>query len=255
MISNEESRRTAYLAAQLEHLALRAVKSGVVLYSDFLSLPEQKLATTAAKHAGCSIMLYGGTKDSQRKVAAFSKDEGLLAKEDFPLVILKASFDTRFLKAELSHRDFLGALMGLAIRREMVGDIVIGEGEAYLFVLEKSYAYLLAELDSVGRASVTLTVEESCPLSAAPNMLESTVTVSSMRLDCVVTQIMRVGRNTACEAIAQSRVRVDDVTAEKPDRIIKEGQEISVKGFGKYRIGAARPTKKGRLAVTVLKYN
>ncbi len=254
MSSNDESRQTAYFAAQLEHLALRAVKSGIVLYSDFLSLPEQNIALAAAKRAGGRVMLYGGHTDSQRKVAAFAKDEGAFVQEDFPIVILKAAFDTRFLSAPLTHRDFLGALMGLSVRREMIGDIVVGEGEAYLFVQEKTYAYLLDTLDAVGRASVLLTVEVSCPLSAAPKFSELAVTVSSMRADCIVTQIMRVGRNTACEAISQKYVKVDDLTVQKTDQILREGQEISVKGYGKYRIGATRSTKKGRLAVTLLKY-
>ncbi len=255
MISNDESRQTAYFAAQLENLSLRAAKSGIVLYSDFLTLPEQRIAQNAAKHAGCSILLYGGGEDSQRKIAAFAKDEGMLCKEDHPIVILKAAFDTRFLPKPLTHRDFLGALMGLSIRREMVGDIVVGEGEAYLFVQEKCFGYLLADLKEVGRASVTVTLEEHCPLSAAPNFIESVVTVSSMRADSLVAQIMKVGRSTAAEAISQKYVKADDVTVEKPDKLIRQEQELTVRGFGKYRIGAARPTKKGRLAVTLYKYN
>lgn len=254
MPSNDESRQTAYFAAQLENLSLRAAKSGIVLYSDFLTLPQQTLAVHAAKHAGCSICLFGGTDDSQRKIAAFAKDAGDLEKTDFPIVTLKAEYDVRFLDGALTHRDFLGALMSLSVRREMIGDIVIGEAETYLFVHEKTAAYIIGELDSVKHASVTVFEAESCPLSAAPKFIESTVTVSSMRIDCIVTQIMRSGRNTAAEAIRQKYVKADDVTVLKTDVTVKEGQEISVKGHGKFRIGAAKPTRKGRIAVTLLKY-
>lgn len=254
MLSEHESRQTAYFAAQLENLSVRAARSGIVLYSDFLTLSQQQTALHAAKHAGCQLCLYGGSADSQRKIAAFAKDEQLFDTADFPIVIVKAVYDTRFLQEALTHRDFLGALMHLSIRREMIGDIVVGDGEAYLFVQQKSASCVLQELERVKRAAVTLSIAESCPLSAAPNFAESTITVSSMRIDCVVTQLMRCGRNTAVDAIRQGAVRIGDAAAEKPDRILKEGDELSIKGYGKCRIGAAAPTRKGRLAVTILKY-
>ena len=254
MLSENESRQTAYFAAQLENLSARAARSGIVLYSDFLTLSQQQMAAHAAKHAGCQLCLYGGGADSQRKIAAFARDEQLFDTADFPIVIVKAVYDTRFLQEPLNHRDFLGALMHLSIRREMLGDIVVGDGEAYLFVQEKSASCVLRELDRVKRASVTLSVVESCPLSAAPTFTESVVTVSSMRLDCVVTQLMRCGRNTAADAIRQGLIRIGDAAAEKPDRMLKEGDELSIRGHGKYRIGAAASTRKGRLAVTILKY-
>lgn len=251
MTSNDETRQTAYLAAQIAGLCARAAKGGV-LYSDFLTLEQQKAAEAAAGRAGCSITLYGGTDDSQRRIAGFSKEK--IPTEDFPIVILKASYDTRFLNSALSHRDFLGALMSLSIRREMIGDIVIGDGEAYLFVHEKTMAYVLSEFSAVRHASVSLESVTMCPLSAAPKFIESVVTVASMRLDCVVTQIMRSGRNMAAEAIRMKLVRVNDQTASKPDGVLREDDEISVKGYGKFRIGSSYLTKKGRIALTMMKY-
>ena len=253
-LSNDESRQAAYFAAQIENLSLRAAKSGIVLYSDFLTLPQQKLAEHAAKRAGCGILLYGGTKDSQRKIAAFAKNAADIAEDEFPLMIVKVEFDKRFMTEELTHRDFLGALMHMSIRREMIGDIVIGDEQAYLFLHEKTAMYVLGELESVKHTPVTAMLAESCPLSAAPKFEEMTVTVSSMRADCIAARIMRGSRNDALEAIRLKSVKVDEVTVTKPDQNIREGEEISVRGYGKFRIGTTAPTKKGRIAVTIFQY-
>ncbi len=252
--SNEESRQAAYVAAQLENLSMRAAKSGIVLYSDFLTLPQQKMAENAAKHAGCCLYSYGGCIDSQRMIAAFAKDKADFNEADFPIVILRLCYDQRFLNQELTHRDFLGSLMGLSIRREMIGDIVIGEGETYLCVHEKSAGYVMAELDTVGKASVSVEVVEYCPLSAAPDFAQESITVSSMRLDSVAAQIMHTSRSQAVTALNLKNIRIDNIVETKPDLVVREGQEISLRGYGKYRIGNAKPTRKGRLSVTILKY-
>jgi RNA-binding protein YlmH len=254
--SNEEGRQAAYFAAQLAHLADRAAKSGVVLFSNFLTVSQQETAISAAKRAGAACRLYGGGTDSYRKMAAFSKDEADLTDAAFPLAILQVSpdCDARFLTHALTHRDYLGALMGLSVKREMIGDIVIGEDAAYVFVHEKMVSYLMTEWSSVGRAPITVLPIEKCPLSSAVKTIELSVTVSSMRLDCVTAQLIKGGRNAAVEWIRMKNVRIGDQTVVKPDALLTSGQELSIRGHGKYRIGQTSPTRKGRIALVIYQY-
>ncbi len=252
--SEAEEKQAAYFAAQMLNLAKRAAKSGIVLYSDFLTVPQQQTAAVAAKRGGADAAFYGGAQDSRRKVAAFSPMGVDIRPADYPITVLRVQFDTRFLKEMPTHRDFLGALMGLSLKRETIGDIIVSENVGYLFVLEKVADYIEENLTAVQRASVSVSRAESCPLSAKALFEELTITAASMRADCIVSQLMRKGRNAASEAILLKGVKADDRVVSKPDMPVKEGQELSIRGYGKYRIQGASPTRKGRIALTVLKY-
>ena len=215
----------------------------------FLSRREQALVRQLLPQ--CAF--FGGTEGAERAVA-FSLPE-YLTREDYfdeegPIACLRV----RFYEANsLTHRDVLGALMGLGIRRDAVGDICLQEKHCDIFILSDLTRYLLDNLTSAGRQHLSC---ERIALSQAektPQKLrEVRVTVPSLRLDAVLAAAFHLSRGAAVEAVNAGRAAINSLTSCKPDRLLSEGDEISLRGSGKFRIlTLGGETKKGRLALTI----
>ena len=162
-----------------------------------------------------------------------------------------------FLSATLlSHRDFLGALMGCGIKRETVGDIYVATGRCDFLVTRDILPYVLQNLTDAGRTRLHL---EQIPLSAleAPEQKTKQIrgTVSSLRLDGVVAEGFALSRSRAAEVIAAGKTELNYTLCTKPDRLVAEGDVISVRGLGKMRLEAVGGnTKKGRISIEICRY-
>jgi len=199
---------------------------------------------------------FGGYADAERKMLVYLPEyleESYLLKEGSPVVCLRASF---YGEDALSHRDFLGALMGAGIARETVGDICVGTGSCDFFVTEEIAPYILQNLTSAGRTRLHL---EAVPLSQVqvpePETKEIRDTLASVRLDSVISSGFRIGRNMACQYVTSGRAAIDGLPCEKPDKVIAEGSKISVRGLGKIKLRTVNgQTKKGRISVIIDRY-
>ena len=180
-------------------------------------------------------------------------DESTLTGEDSPLVCLRASYyegDT------LSHRDFLGALMGTGIARETVGDICVGKSYCDFFVTAQIAPYVLQNFIGAGKTKVHL---EQIPLEqveiAQPETRQIKDTLASLRLDSVISAGFRIGRSQAAQYISAGKAAIDGLPCEKPDKAVDEGAKISVRGLGKIRLTTVGgQTKKGRISVVIDRY-
>ena len=199
---------------------------------------------------------FGGYPDAERQMLVYLPDyldETALTAEDSPLVCLHADFyqgDTP------THRDFLGALMGSGIAREAVGDICVGKGCCDFFVTAEIAPYLLQKFTGAGRTHVRLRVipPDQVQLSE-PETREIRDTMASLRLDSVISSGFRISRSSAFQYIAAGRAAIDGLPCEKPDKLIKEGEKISVRGLGKIKLTQVNGlTKKGRIGVTIHQY-
>ena len=199
---------------------------------------------------------FGGYEDAERKMLIFLPEyleEDELYGEDSPVVCLRASFyegDTP------THRDFLGALMGAGIGRETVGDICVGKGYCDFFVTSEIAPYIEQNFLSAGRTKVRIQqislTEVSIP---QPETKEIRDTVSSLRLDSVISSGFRIGRNAAAGYISAGKVAIDGLPCEKPDKVVSEGVKVSVRGLGKIQLtNVGGQTKKGRISITINRY-
>ena len=154
------------------------------------------------------------------------------------------------------HRDYLGALMGLGIKRTKVGDIIVGAHGAQIVVAEDMAEYLKDSLTSVGRAIVKVTVSDITGLRPMEiKKEEREYNVSSPRLDNVVSAVFSVSRKSAQEAISRGLVFIDGIQTMKPDQQLKEGQKLVLRGKGKaiYE-GTFGKSRKGKDYIRVTKY-
>lgn len=221
----------------------------------FLSPREQEMARYLfGEEPG--LQFFGGYEDAERKMLVFLPeylDDSALYEEDSPMVCLHATY---FEEDDLTHRDFLGALMGAGIARETVGDICVGTGRCDFFVTAEIAPYILQNFLSAGRTKLHL---DQIPLSDAsipePEVKEIKDTVASLRLDSVVSSGFRIGRSLAAQYINAGKAAIDGLPCEKPDKPVAEGMKISIRGLGKIKLVSVNgKTKKDRISVIIHRY-
>ncbi len=202
------------------------------------------------------LYAFGGFREAERKMLVFLPEyleESALMEEDSPIVCLRCTF---YEQDSLSHRDFLGALMGAGIGRETVGDICVDKGSCDFFVTDEIAPYILSSFTSTGRTRVHV---EKIPLAdahiPAPEIREIKDTLASLRLDSVISSGFRIGRSLASQYVTAGKASIDGLPCEKPDKTVAEGMKISVRGLGKIKLHAVNgKTKKDRISVVIHRY-
>ncbi len=202
------------------------------------------------------LYAFGGYGEAERKMLVYLPDyfeEAALYDADSPCVCLRATFHQG---DSLSHRDFLGALMGAGIGRETVGDICVGKSSCDFFVTAEIAPYILQNFLSAGRTKLHL---EQIPLTEAeipePEVKELRDTLASLRLDSVISSGFRIGRSLAAQYVTAGKAAIDGLPCEKPDKAISEGMKVSVRGLGKIKLHAVNgKTKKDRISVVIHRY-
>lgn len=236
------------LLKRFDELYLRSQVSNVVTYTEFLTPTEQELLLrqSAYQRSAC-IYLSGGSSVNERKVAfflpAYLDSENFLPDEYIRAICVTSKF------SELTHRDYLGSILGLGIKRGCIGDINVQEERAFFFCLSTVSEHILLNLDKVGRFGARC---ERVDLHQVPNLQknveENTFTVKTARLDAVAAGMFHLSRTAAGDAIRMGLVYLNYIICIKPDATINEGDIISVKGCGKGKIiGCCGVSRKGRL--------
>ncbi len=227
----------------------------IPLHSAFLSPAEQELALRLLHMLGTKegFVFTGGYEGAARKMLCFLPD---WAQE--PEGTMRALRCRWYHTDEVGHRDLLGSLMGLGITRESIGDILPDEEEhqAFLLALDTTAEYLLREWHQAGRVSIQ--VEEiSLAQLRVPQQpfVEQRDTVSSLRLDSVVSSAFRLARGKAQDGITAGKVHVNGILCDKTDRAVAQGDSISFRGLGKSELTTVGgTTKKGRISITIKRY-
>ncbi|MBR6207124.1 MAG: hypothetical protein IKQ73_08175 [Oscillospiraceae bacterium] len=224
---NEEEK---YLSAHLAELSDRSRTRGIWTYSDFLSLYEQSLIPS-----GAEFLRIGGYDGAERVIAAFGREDELGYGPEPPLAVVRvASVSARF-DAGMGHRDVLGALMGLGIKRQCLGDIVVGEHEAYVICLDSVASHICDQLTSVGRTSVTCGIVPAVPETLTPEPEQRNVIVASLRIDALVAAVYHLSRGEARTLFERELVFCDGRLIDSPGYRPAPGSIISVRGKGRFR--------------------
>lgn len=270
-------------------------------HGDFLTPEEQSaLMPFFRRNRSQGAWLYGGYLEAERRLPLFMPDYlGIEREEDIfeyfstnpeecPLVVLQVKVP-RQERVSLTHRDYLGALMGCGIKREKVGDIIVsgevnrgaggagsgsggavsggggregtsiknaGGAGAQIVILRELADYLKDELTSVGRAAITVEILPITQLDPGEVKKEThSYTVSSSRLDNVVSAVFGLSRKLATEAITKGLVFVDGMEVQKPDYRLAPAQKLVLRHKGKaIFVGETGTSKKGKTYIEVEKY-
>ncbi|MBQ3022674.1 MAG: RNA-binding protein [Clostridia bacterium] len=232
--------------AHIFDMATACEKYYSATYGDFLSENSISELSKREQFLPLKPVLFGGYDDAERKMVAFVPED---IEPDFPICVVKISSPR--IKS-LSHRDFLGSILALGIKREKCGDIIIKEDEAYGFFSEDIASYVSNNLTKIGREGVkTQIVEPSQIELPEKSFREIKGTVSSLRLDSVIALFAGCGRTKASEIISGGLVFVGGIQAAKNDLHLKDGDTISLRGKGKATLSVGGTSKKDRIFITL----
>lgn len=235
------------LALRLKQAAQKAAKIDRPVPGRFVTGDERSIALHEAHQAGVEASFYGGWDDAERVQVCFHPygDE-----PEYTAVWMLVKWNAKF--AQVEHRALLGSLMALGMDRAFFGDIIAQEDRAYIYVMPEMAARLPMEWDSAGRTSITVEELYEPPGIEAPKGVMFKDTVASLRLDSVLASGMKLSRSKAAEIIRQGAVMVDHMPEERVDRMLSQGQLLSVRGFGRIRLtDVGNPTRKDRLPVAL----
>lgn len=231
-------------------LADRADNRNYITFSDFLNMEEESLL--AGLKLNTTYCLFGGYDLAERCVAAFGFgcDEAR-----FPISVIKIEPVSKKFADRLSHRDFLGSLMGLGIKREVIGDIVISDNTAYLFCLNMIEEYIVQNLSKVRHTIVKCTAVDSLPQAAVSKPEQKDLIAASERLDVLIATAYNLSRSAVKELFINRKIYVNSRLCENFSFTPKENDIISVRGFGRFiYCGTLGKTKKNRLIISVKIY-
>lgn len=230
----------------------------VPAHSQFLTDGEQRLAQKALTAAGAErYRLWGGYEGAERKICVFLPDwmedfdqDG----EDDPLAAVEVT--TPHQEAKLSHRDYLGAIMGLGLSRDGLGDLLVTPGRCQGVCLRSALPALLSQWAEVGRYRVSV---REIPLSQLePGQSDVKIlreTFQSLRLDAVAAAGFRISRARAASLIAGGNIQLNHLPCTKPDRILEPGDSLTAKGHGKCVLARVTgESRKGRIMVEMERY-
>lgn len=239
-----------------------ADKNSMITYTNFLSVDEKDDIVSLLKIDKLPVKtyFYGGFLDAERTVAVFIPDFYQIESEIFgyfieypddnPICAVRADKD-RF--TDVSHRDYLGALMGLGLKREMIGDILTDDGGAFIVCLKSVAGYICENLKKSGRATLTCYSVDVSQISLSDNKyLLKNHSVSSLRLDNLLSAGFNLSRTKCTEVVRSGIVYVNSVKAFKPDALVKQGDKIVIRGKGKIILSEIiGESRKGRININI----
>ena len=239
------------LKHRLLELAEKAYARNINTFTNFLGLMELNVYyDMAGELSYAAPQLSGGADFCDRKIIRFGQNDA-----PYPVACLFITPAQKKFSDELTHRDFLGALLNLGIKREMIGDILVCEKDAYVFCVDSIADFLIKELDRVKHTSVSCRLSEEIPDQSYVHFIEQTCHVASLRLDAVISEVCKLSRSQAQAAIHDKKVFIDGRLTENNSAAVKPLNRITVRGFGKFILTEpVKTTKKGRFSISVLIY-
>lgn len=236
-------------------LALQADLQCIYTNTRFLTPLEQSLFLSVKNDLSVRSRLYGGMDSAIRKIAVFGSEEDLGYPFESPIRILHIRPKAEKFAEELSHRDYLGALMGLGIERELTGDIIVRGKEAWLFCLNSIVPFLRESLTQVRRTNVVCEEVSGDVPELKPQFQPLNINVASERMDLLISGAAGTGREEAKKLLKDERVFINGRVASSAGHKLNAGDEIVIRGFGKFIYdGISSTSRKGRLNVMLRKY-
>ncbi|MDF2923996.1 MAG: RNA-binding protein [Paenibacillaceae bacterium] len=233
----------------------RAEDHHAVKRTDFLDPRQCHILTTLANRADVHVRQDGGYEGAERKRAVITPDYRDPAAEEIGIKVLAVtSADSRF--NSLDHGDFMGAILSLGIKRDRIGDIHVIGHACHILVAEEIAEYFSMNLTQVHRVGVSTTLLPLAGLTTAQVQLEEMgLSVASLRLDGIASDVWRLSRAKILLPIKAGRCKLNWKAEEDPSRLLKEGDVVSLQGFGRFKVLEIEGvTKKGRMRVRVGKY-
>ncbi|WP_280769065.1 RNA-binding protein [Salipaludibacillus daqingensis] len=204
--------------------------------TDFLDPRQQKIVQQLiGNHDDVNVQFWGGQDGVERKRALLYPDYMSPEKEDFQVAAFELRYPSKFVS--IDHPQILGSLMSIGMKRDKFGDILSSDDRFQMVLSQEVADYVLVNFQSVGKAKVELkALSEENVIKQVKNLEETFVTVSSMRLDTVISEAFHLSRSKVKPAIVNGSVKVNWKLVDDPSFSLTQGDVLSMRGHGRCEI-------------------
>lgn len=234
------------LKTRVEDTVQLCDKRSAPCFLGFLDLHEQAVVSQLlSSMTGVSWSLSGGYEQAERRILSVFPDYYMPEDIEYPLAAVGFTYRARH---KMTHRDILGTLMALGIRRDKIGDILCSDGISIVFLHTDIAGYVCEQVDRIGREGVAVISDYNGPLPYHREYQEINETIASPRLDVLVKTLCRCPRDKAAEAIRSGLVSINHMVNDSTSATVTAPCTLSIRGYGRFLIDRIGPeTRKGRL--------
>ena len=229
--------------------------------TDFLDMYQISLIENFLKKMQFkNYVLYGGYEEAERKLFITFSDK-------YDLSMIQKNYDKIFKvvrlelpdeeKGKYTHRNYLGGIIKLGLKREKVGDILVSEDGADIITLDEFSNILKEQLPTLTRFENTrIEIKQIKDLRPKEIKIENVkIIVPSFRLDNFVSDLAKTSRSKANEIISQERVFINGQSETKPSKQVKLNDIITIRGKGRFVVKEiSGSTRSGRSVVVIEKF-
>jgi len=246
------------LTDRLDDLASQAEKRGWLTHTGFLTPAEQQTAAAWLKKRKVVHHFTGGFSGAERQVCLLlpTGSDPAVDAVDLADILAALRIDVPAGSPPLGHRDYLGSLLGLGLRRDQLGDILVGDCGASVLALQNAAAIIRSQLERVGAQPVRVSDMDLAAIEIPDRPVTLVrMTAASLRLDRIAADGFGVSRTRMAELIRTGIVSVNWQEEKRPDREVPIGSVISVRGLGRIRLQADEGlSRKGRHRLLIERY-
>lgn len=249
---------TNLVRRKLLDMANKAYNHNIYTYTGFLSLSELSIYNSMKKdlsfiHSDC----FGGNQGCERKIICFGSAAELGYECCYPITMLSIEPLIEKYAENLTHRDYLGAILGLGIERSLIGDIIIKEHTAYVYCVDHIAGFISDNLSQVRRTNIKCTICDNFLENELlePKLKDIEIIAASPRIDAVVASLTKMSRSSVLELFRTGKIFVNGICIENNSLKLKSEDILVIRGFGKYVFDAEqKQTRKGRSYINLKMY-
>lgn len=249
------NKQDSLFKCRLVELSKIAYQRSIITYTDFLNLNELDILKNIPKHELYSnYECFGGYEYAERQIVAFLPD-AISYEKTYPYSILKVTPKSAKFAQALTHRDYLGSILGLGIERCKIGDIIVNKDSVYVFAHHDMDQYILEHLFKIKNTMVDVCYQINEEITFEIDYEVINGTISSLRLDNIIALVHKESRSKIIRYIEGGKVFVNGKLITTNAYKIQDNDLISIRGFGKFQfVEVLSKTKKDRLYVSVKKF-
>ena len=232
-----------------------------IVNTEFLSVYQKEIIQKELNKLKIkNYLFFGGYEGAEAEIL-------VIYPEKYDLEIVRKNLENilKVIKIELpkevfgkyTHRDYLGMAMKIGLNRDRIGDINVSEKGAYIFVLEENARYIvdsLKDFTRLNKADIEIINYTEAKLKEQ-EFEEIRISIQSMRIDSIVSELIKTSRNKTNELLLGEKVFVNTKCETKPSKLLKENDILAIRGAGKFIVcECIGNNKKGKMMVEMKKY-
>lgn len=259
LLENIKDKDEKILVSSILDKAIKFEKTDSVIVTNFMNLNELNIIKNVLNHFKINYYELSINENIEKRNIAFVPEFLTFNVEDIFEEHVSCIKVVPKVKGKLIHKDYMGAIYSLGIKREFIGDIVANDEVAYFFCMKSVQEYFMQNLVSVGRQAVDTVIidifsDEVKQLSL--KMVSKDYITPSLRVDAILSEVYNLSRNEVKEKIVKGDLFINDKNIFYPNTIVSQGDIISFKKCGKMKIGEEiRRTKSSNIVLRIYKYS